>query len=274
VFLFRALASGSSGNAYLLRTPRSTILFEAGLRLPLLSQYLLAEGVQPEKLTAVFISHEHRDHCLSARDLAVDYGVPVCANSAVLRAAGLHELRQSCVLDVSRPTLFGDVEVTSFPVQHDSVDPVGFLIRTGGRTIALATDTGEATGHVAEAVQEADLVVLEANHDTTMLHQGRYPYHLRRRVGGPKGHLSNTQAAGVLAKHVRNRDTQVWLAHLSKENNTPALAVKTVKGYLKPAGLAGTIVDVVRREKPSLSWNGTFRPRQLNLFEALDGAGR
>jgi phosphoribosyl 1,2-cyclic phosphodiesterase len=265
LLVFRALASGSSGNAFVLRTDRTRILFDAGLRLPILLKHLSSEGISPDTLSAVFISHEHRDHCVGAADLARVHDVPIIANEAVLRACGLHGLRQAEPIDVGRSTLVGDVEVTSFPISHDAVRPVGFLARTGGRTLAIATDTGGATPEMLEAIALADLVVLEANHDIEMLYSGRYPYHLRRRVSGPTGHLSNAQAAGILAKNVRRPDVDIWLAHLSKENNTQALAMRTVHRTLKAIGLSLS-VGVALRDRPSLRWTGTGRPRQLSLF--------
>ncbi|HEX6507363.1 MAG TPA: MBL fold metallo-hydrolase [Chloroflexota bacterium] len=266
MFLFRALASGSSGNAYLLRTERVSLLFEAGVRLSVLESHLSTEGVTPHNLAAVLISHEHWDHCRAAGDLTAQFRTPIYANEKVLRATGLHNERAAAVLEVGCPLRFGDVQVTSFRVSHDSVCPVGFLIEIGDRTIAIATDLGNVTPAVEEAVQRADLVVLEANHDTDMLQQSAYPYHLRRRVAGPTGHLSNTQAASALTKYVKHDAVDVWLAHLSKENNTPSLALRTVQRALKSAGLGAVGVGVALRDKPSVRWNGVPRPRQLSLF--------
>jgi phosphoribosyl 1,2-cyclic phosphodiesterase len=271
---FRALASGSSGNAFLLQTGKVKLLFEAGLRLPRLRQYLANEGLGPEALSAVLISHEHTDHCLAARDLALYHGVSVWSNAAVLRAAGLHDLEQSCVIAVGSPLRFGDVEVTCFPVSHDAVQPVGFLIQTTERTIVLATDLGQPSQELVEAIAAADLVVLEANHDLRMLQEGRYPYHLRRRVSGPRGHLSNEQAAAILSSRVKSESVEVWLAHLSKENNTPKIALGTVRRALDRTGLISLPVGVASRDRPSLRWNGALRPRQLSLFSASElGAG-
>lgn len=263
---FRSLASGSSGNAYLLQTGKAKLLFDAGLRLSRLRSVLADEGLHPEDLTAVVVSHEHVDHCVSARDLALECGTPVWANADVLRAAGLHDLREAAVLHVGRPMLFGDVEVTSFPVSHDAVRPVGFLIRVKGRTITIATDLGEATPELLEAVSLSDLVVLEANHDLEMLHRGRYPYHLRRRVSSRTGHLSNHQAAKILESHLKGEESDVWLAHLSKENNVPKLALKTVRLALAASGLGSVQTQVALRDRPSLRWNGNPRPKQLSLF--------
>ncbi len=266
MFLFRALASGSSGNAYLLRTDTSTLLFDAGLRFPLMMKHLSAEGLAPSDLTAILISHEHRDHCQAASDLVSQYKTPVYANEKVLRATGLHSERSAVVLDVGATQRFGDVEVTTFDVPHDSVCPVGFFIRAGDRTIALATDLGRSTEDIESAVSRADLVVMEANHDIDMLQNGRYPIHLRRRVAGPTGHLSNSQAATLLVNHLRDSDVEVWLAHLSKENNSPALALRTVRQAFARVGLGKAAITVAARDKPSARWNGVPRPRQLSLF--------
>jgi len=267
VLRFRALASGSSGNAYLLRTDKVSLLFDAGLRWSTLRRFLLAEGIAPDGVSGVLISHEHRDHCGCVRDIAEQHGTTVWANPGVLRAAGLASLNSARVMETGTTTIFGDVAVTTFPVEHDAVDPVGFLIHVAGKSIAIATDLGRPSGPVARAVAEADLVVLESNHDAEMLHQGRYPYHLRRRVAGPTGHLSNAQAASILAENIRpRRGVEVWLAHLSKENNRPFLAIQTTRTDLKRAGKSEVRVDVALRDRPSLVWNGSTRPMQLSLF--------
>lgn len=263
---FRSLASGSSGNAYLLRTETISLLFDAGLRRAALEKLLEAEGVPPARLGGVLISHEHRDHLGSAGELAGRHGIPVWANDEVLRAAGLEGLSTAAVLDVGRPMLLGDVEVTTFPVSHDAVRPVGFLIRTGGKVITIATDLGRPDGHLTEAVAAGDLVVLESNHDPEMLHSGRYPPYLRKRVAGPTGHLANHQAAEVLAHHVKNDGVEVWLAHLSRNNNTQSLAMRTVAGILRASGLSRMQVGIARRDRPSLIWSGQARAKQLSLF--------
>lgn len=269
---FRSLASGSSGNSFLLRTHKAALLFDAGVRLSTLERYLREDGVALQDLTAVLISHEHRDHCGAAVDLAKDHGVPIWANLEVLKAAGLHTLPSAAVLDVDRPTLFGDIEVRSFPVPHDAVRPVGFLARTADRSICIATDLGRATPDVEEAVGCADLVVLEANHDPEMLWTGSYPPHLRRRVAGPTGHLANEQCANILIKHAKGEQIEVWLAHLSRNNNTATLAMKTVSSMLRGIGLGSLKIGVARRDKPSLVWTGALRPTQLSLFSGADVA--
>lgn len=268
---FRSLASGSSGNAYLLRTSNTTLLVDAGIPVSRLDKILRSEGVEPERLTGVLISHEHRDHCSAAADLARLYGTPLWANEAVLRSAGLSGLPSAAVIEAGRSVLLGDVEVQTFPVPHDAVQPVGFLLTTQGRRIVVATDLGKPTPDVSEAVEQADLVVIEANHDPEMLANGRYPPHLRRRVAGPTGHLANYQAAEILVKHVKDDGVDVWLAHLSRNNNTQAMAVKTVTGMLRAVGLGALRVHVAQRDRPSLTWTGVPPARQLALFPSDAG---
>lgn len=269
MFSFQALASGSSGNSYLLRTDTACLLFDVGIRLPLLTRFLSSEGVSLRDITAVLLSHEHRDHCSSAGELSEQYGTPIYAVPLALSAAGLSSLAGARAISVSRPVSFGDVEVSCFPVEHDAVQPVGFLVRVGEFTMTIATDLGRPTNDVLTAIALADLVVLEANHDADMLRVGRYPAHLRRRVSGPRGHLSNTQAAAVLTAGLKSPETEVWLAHLSKENNTPKLALETVRRAMASTRTRPK-VQVAGRDRPSLRWTGQSRPRQLSL---LSGTG-
>ena len=171
-----------------------------------------------------------------------------------------------------RRTAFGDVEVTSFPVSHDSVCPVGFLIRVGDRTITLATDLGIPNHDVLDAVQSGRFG--GAGVKPRPRYAAPEPLslsHLRQRVAGPQGHLSNTQAAGILVKHVKHEGVDVWLAHLSKENNTPSLALRTVQRSLKAVGWSAVGVAVAQRDRPSVRWNGAPRPRQLALFAGEAG---
>jgi phosphoribosyl 1,2-cyclic phosphodiesterase len=244
----------------------STLLFEAGLPMQKLERFLAAEGVvKPQDLDAVLISHEHHDHCLSAPELA-ELGVPIWANREVLQTECLRDLPGTRALDLQSPNNFGDVEVACFPLSHDSVRPVGFLIKSQDRTIALATDLGEPNEELVRAVQGADLIVLEANHDRGMLLRGRYPYRLKERVAGPLGHLSNDQAAYILTSYLQQQTAEVWLAHLSRENNTAAKAKRTVLRELKAAGLGAVPLRVASRGRPSLRWDGTLRPAQLSLL--------
>lgn len=268
MLVFRSLASGSSGNSYLLRTSKTTLLFDAGLPVKRMLRALATEDVEPGQIAGIVISHEHRDHCAGARDLAEAHGIPIWANAEALRAAGLHDCPHSALLAPGKPAAFADVDVVSFPVSHDAASPVGFFVRTPHRTITIATDLGQTDEVLGEAVALSDLVILEANHDVEMLQRGRYPYHLRRRVSSVTGHLSNVQAAAFLSTHVKGPQVEIWLAHLSKENNTSNLATRTVRRALSIAGIGNASVSVALRDKPSLRWTGVMRPTQLSLLSS------
>jgi phosphoribosyl 1,2-cyclic phosphodiesterase len=267
LFYFRSLASGSSGNAFLLKTPEVCLLFDAGLRLATLRRYLGGEGLQAGDLSAILLSHEHGDHAMGVDELIGVESVPVWTAEGTAMAMGLGDNPNTHRLQEDGSQSFADVEVRTFPVPHDAARPVGFLIRVDGRVIVIATDLGRATRAVAAAIAEANLVVLESNHDAHMLRSGPYPFGLRQRVAGPYGHLSNHQAGALLAASLRERRAEVWLAHLSRENNTRRLAVDTVRAAMKATGLRSVHLNVAGRDRPSLRWNGEGPPRQLGLFE-------
>lgn len=127
----------------------------------------------------------------------------------------------------------GDICVTSFPVSHDAVAPCGYLLEAGGCRVCLVTDTGEVTVSMLEHIQHADLLILESNHDREQLRRGPYPYMLKQRILSPTGHLSNDQAAEAVLRIWREKDMRwLWLAHISRTNNTPLLALESMRAYL------------------------------------------
>jgi phosphoribosyl 1,2-cyclic phosphodiesterase len=128
----------------------------------------------------------------------------------------------------------GDIAVTSFPVSHDAIAPCGYLLEAGGCRVCLVTDTGEVTLTMLNHIQHADLLILESNHDRERLRRGPYPYLLKQRILGPRGHLSNDQAAEAILHIWRERNMRwLWLAHISRTNNTPALALESMRAYLR-----------------------------------------
>lgn len=266
MFRLKALASGSAGNAYLARSERAMFLIEAGLAPARLMQALAVERIDPRLLRAAFVSHEHRDHVQAAEMLAKEYGVPIVADERVLLAAGLSDIPGVRPLAPGESMAVGDVEVATFAVPHDSVCQVGFVLRHRDVQVCIATDLGDECPALAESIAGAALVVLEANHDARMLREGSYPYRLRERIGSATGHLSNGQAAGILMRNLRREDGDVWLAHLSQNNNTPRLAHTAVARLLRGAGLEAVRIAVLPRSRPSPEWTSAPRPRQLSLF--------
>lgn len=235
-----ALASGSSGNALLLRCGDDALLVDCGIPLRTLEGLLRYQGLEARQIRAVLLTHEHGDHALSAAALARRHGVPVLAN-AVTRAALADELAglPAETLPVGELAALGPFELRSFRVPHDAADPVGFRINAGGASVAVAVDLGSWGEELAAELCGADLLVVEANHDRELLRASPYPHEIRQRIFGPRGHLDNVQCGELIARVCGGAPCDVWLAHLSEQTNTPKVALAGVQRVLGLAGLRG-----------------------------------
>jgi phosphoribosyl 1,2-cyclic phosphodiesterase len=266
-----ALASGSSGNAFLLEAAGTRLLFDAGLPAATLEYYLRQCGTSPSELAAIFVSHEHIDHLRGAGMLARRYRLPVVASEGTFLAGAtqLGALPEKVVQPPGREVYVGavggddadGVVVRTFAVSHDAAQPVGFWIEAGGYNIVLCTDLGCETASIREPLEAADLLVIEANHDVQRLWRGPYPPRLKRRVAGRHGHLANDEAARLVSALARDaRPRTVWLAHLSATNNTPALAFDTVTTPLDREGCTHLQIAILARDKPSHTWQSAASP--------------
>jgi phosphoribosyl 1,2-cyclic phosphodiesterase len=261
-----SIASGSSGNAYLVRAEGATVLVECGISLGRITSFLHRLGVTPYDLTGVLITHDHSDHSRSARQLSDTYQVPVFATPGTLGCASLRDAPLACPIGTDRPFRVGDLEVSAFAVPHDAYEPVGFRIAGEAATVTVTTDLGHVPGEVQRNLRDNDLLILEANHDLEMLQNGPYPTFLKRRVLGRHGHLSNVATAEALAACRDRVPGEVWLAHLSPVNNRPPVALAAVSGHLQTVGLGHVTVRVAERHQPSLHWTAKPRTRQLALL--------
>ncbi len=265
-----ALASGSSGNATLVRAGAVAILLDAGLPMRKISAALLAHGLVPADLSAVVITHEHADHIQSAHALSKRHGVPLVANERTLRAIYARRTESPhVVLPVGDRWTAGDLAIETFPIPHDAADPVGINIGHAptGQKISHITDAGHVTDTMRHAIRGAHLLVLEANHDVHRLRAGDYPVSMKARILGDRGHLSNEAAVALLCEHALNHGPHtVWLAHLSKENNTPKLALGYAQATVAVETNCPVVFDVARRDKPSAVWSPHTHPLQLSLF--------
>jgi phosphoribosyl 1,2-cyclic phosphodiesterase len=243
-----SLGSGSSGNALLVEVGATRVLVDAGFHAGTIRARLRQWGVSPQSITAILLTHEHTDHACGAMEFATLFGVPLVANEptldAVSRAATSDKPPERQTLAPGAPTRLGSVEVTSFPISHDAVAPVGYLLSSGAWRVCVVTDTGEVTPPMAEALRAAHVLVIEANHDEERLLSGPYPWHLKRRIRSATGHLSNAQTAAALAGALDESPRWVWLAHLSRTNNTPDLARTMVRQHLRLAGLGHAAIHV------------------------------
>ena len=255
---FCALASGSSGNCHVLACGKETLLIDAGLSGRQIVQRMEKAGMDPADLTGILVSHEHRDHIHGAGILSRRFDIPVYANVKTWTAmenqlSPLPSAHQR-IFDSDRPFSIGEVQITPYRLSHDAEEPVGFVLETPGRKICIATDLGIEPKGFHQLVQNADLVVMESNHDVQMLQVGKYPYALKRRILSDKGHLSNETAGSLIGRMINVNVSAVLLAHLSQENNFPELALSTVVGVLAEKGIVpgrDLTLDVSLRNRAS-----------------------
>ena len=232
------LGSGSQGNATLVEFGRKRILVDAGLSARMLARRLEAVGVEPASLDAVLLSHEHHDHARGAERFSKKHGVPVFCSLETLEAmdrspihfAEWHSLEPGTLMDM------GSVRVDPFPVPHDAARPVGFVLEGEELKVGIVTDLGQATTLVVQRLRGCHLLMVESNHDDALLRNGPYPWQIKQRVGGRLGHLSNSEAAGLVEEAVSESCQVVLLAHLSESNNTPSLAREAASGALARRG--------------------------------------
>jgi len=266
-----ALASGSSGNATLVRAPGVNILIDAGLGVRKLASLLHGKGVDATGLSAIFVTHEHWDHTAGLGALARRCSAPVFANRSTLQCCAQldpnpFEMRE---LPVGDSTTIGCLSIRSFPVPHDAVEPVGYVISSGATKITYFTDAGSANCEMKEALAGANLAVVESNHDVEWLRRGPYTPEMKARVRSSTGHLSNDDCADLLAERLDNGGPMtVWLAHLSSVNNSPSLARRTVESRVRSKTRVEFSLDIALRDSPSAVWRETSRTAtvQLKLF--------
>lgn len=231
------LASGSTGNAVLIELGGRKLLIDAGISARRIERGLAEVGIQVAELDGVLLTHEHSDHIKGIPVLVKRHRVPVYARPATWDAMpGQAKIPSECRRDLGDSLDMGPVKIVPFPTSHDAADPVGFCFYYKDIKWVLATDLGVVTRQVAEALSYAEVAVLESNHDVEMLQSGPYPYFLKQRIRGTKGHLSNHEAGQILAYVPRPPVMQVFLAHLSQHNNHPHLAERTVREVLNLKG--------------------------------------
>lgn len=262
----RSIASGSAGNAYLVETDDICLLLDAGLSATRLRRALKALVRRADTFVGVVLTHEHGDHSMGAVRLARKLGVPLYGTRGTLAALDIavDDPVERVELKPGRPVRVDGLSITPYPVSHDAAEPVGFLLEHDDVAVALATDLGSVDDGASEWMSQADLLIVEANHDIDRLWNGPYPYMLKQRIAGPEGHLSNDEAAACIERSAeRGRVRWAWLAHLSETNNTHRGALATVQRRLAGGDVA---VDVARRHRPSLVWRSDQLFRQARLF--------
>jgi phosphoribosyl 1,2-cyclic phosphodiesterase len=257
---FLSLASGSSGNCYYLGVSGYGILIDAGIGVRMIRKILKEKGFDFEKIDAILVTHDHADHIKALGCLGEKHHIPVYATEKVHEGIDRSRYVEDTLIQSRRtiekeqPFTIRDFRIEAFEVPHDSSDSVGFLIEYGSCRFTIATDVGYITDTVSDYLCRANHIVLEANYDEEMLWTGNYPDFLKERVSSKTGHLSNREAADFLATHYRPHMKNIWLCHLSRENNHPELAYKTVNLRMEQEGIRvgrDVMLTVLKRMMPS-----------------------
>jgi phosphoribosyl 1,2-cyclic phosphodiesterase len=219
-----SLNSGSNGNCYYVGNSNEAVLIDVGLSCRETEKRLKQQGLDIKKVKAIFISHEHGDHIKGVSVLAHKYSLPVYITNttATYGPKLIGHLAKTFI--ANEPIAIGELLVTAFTKQHDAADPHSFIITYNGTTVGVFTDIGIACQQVIHYFKQCHAIFLEANYDEDLLENGRYPLHLKNRIRGGEGHLSNKQALELFINHRPSFMSHVLLSHLSKENNTPQLA--------------------------------------------------
>lgn len=230
-----SIASGSSGNCIYVGDDHTHLLVDTGISKKRIEAGLKELEIKGEELKGILVTHEHSDHIQGLGVFSRRYKIPVYATKGTLEGIRkcntlgklpeglLHEIR------IDEPFHLGGLQVSPFAISHDASEPCGYRIEGGGKAVAVATDLGTYDEYTVEHLKKLDAVVLEANHDIHMLEVGPYPYPLKRRVMGDRGHLSNELSGRLLCDILHDGLGSIVLGHLSKENNYAELAYETVK---------------------------------------------
>jgi phosphoribosyl 1,2-cyclic phosphodiesterase len=255
-----SLGSGSSGNAFLLEDHEQRVLIDCGVGVRAIQRSLAGSDLP---ITMV-ISHEHIDHVRAMASVLKSHPCNVIATEGTLGAIGRQANWKSA--SIGERVQIGSTSISFVHVSHDAAEPCGFLIETPDLTASILTDLGNVTLDVLDAVAESNVIVLESNYDEGMLRKSRYPAHLKRRIRGTRGHLSNDDCAATLAE-VASADTLgIWLCHLSHNNNTPEAAVYASTDALRRAGKDIPVTALARFDETRIL---PFRSpaRQGQLFQ-------
>ncbi|MEO5804620.1 MAG: MBL fold metallo-hydrolase [Verrucomicrobiota bacterium] len=262
---FTILGSGSGGNCAYLETAEVRLLIDAGFSGRQIRQKLAGISRTPETLSGILITHEHSDHITGLAGLALKLNLPIYCNRQTREAieSQLQIKINAQLFDTGNSFEIGDVQVDTFSVPHDAIDPVGFLLRTTLGQIGFLTDLGHCTKLIAERIRTANILVLESNHDVQMLQDcPKRPWSLKQRILSRHGHLSNEAAADVVEQIISAELRQLYLGHISRDCNKPEIAYRAVTDRLQKIGATHIAVELTSQHVPcpTLHLKNIFQP--------------
>lgn len=254
---FCSLYSGSTGNCLLVQTENTKILVDAGESAKKIVDALSIYDVNINDINAILVTHEHTDHIKSIGTLSLKYNIPVYANLETWNAMPTQkekiENEFQRLYSPNSDFEINDLKIHPFNISHDAANPCGFNIIKNKTKISVATDLGHVTDELINNLQGSSFALLEANYDPNILKYSRYPYSLKQRIAGPNGHLSNNESGNLISILIKSGLSSVMLGHLSRENNFPELAYKTVVEELinNKYDENSISINVAKREIPS-----------------------
>jgi len=254
-----SIASGSSGNCIYVGSDQTNLLIDVGISGKRIESGLRSIDIAPDAVDAILITHEHSDHVMGLGVMARKHQIPIYATAetinAILHMNNVGKIPEKLFHYVKPDEVFEikDIEVNPFSTSHDASNPVCYTMQSGGHKVGIATDLGKYDDYIISKLEGSELLLLEANHDVNMLMVGSYPYYLKQRILGDRGHLSNETSADLISKLLHEKLQYIFLAHLSKENNYAELAYETVRSELTSRGCncSGLCICVADREMPS-----------------------
>lgn len=255
---FCSLYSGSTGNSLLVQTENTNILIDAGVSTRKIEVALGELSISPDNISAILITHEHSDHVQSVGNLSKKYNIPVFSNEETWIA--LSDEHKSKIAEsnvnfyvANEKFEIDDLEIFPFSIPHDAANPCGFNILHNKDKFSIATDLGHISASILNKLEGSSFIFLEANYEPEVLKFSKYPYVLKKRIDGPNGHLSNIVAGKTISSLIPSGLKSVMLGHLSKENNFPELAYKTVVEQLEKSNFseASISLNVANRISPS-----------------------
>lgn len=255
--IFCSLYSGSSGNSIFISSGKARILIDAGLPGKSIEASLKSIDESPQNIDAIFVTHEHSDHSKGLGVLSRRYNIPIYANKLTwgslegmignIKAENIKVMETEC-------TSIKDLNIKSYKIPHDAVAPVGYSVECCGKKVCVATDLGYFSEEVKTNIQDADIILLESNHDVEMLKFGPYPYVLKRRILSDIGHLSNDACGKAILEIMDDTQKRIILGHLSKTNNYPELAYQTVLSILAENNIVtGKDIDISLAKRDTAS---------------------
>ena len=230
-----SIASGSSGNCIYVGTEEGHILIDAGISGKKIEAGLNSIGLKTAEMQGILVTHEHIDHVAGLGVLARRYGIPMYATEgtieAIKRMSSVGKIEESLfhVIEPEVDFTIGDMVIEPISISHDAADPGAYRVTSGDKSAAVMTDLGYYDDRIVQKLKNLDVLLLEANHDVRMLQTGPYPYPLKQRILGNRGHLSNENSGRLLGEILHDNFKAAILGHLSKENNYPELAYETVR---------------------------------------------